>query len=355
MYHIVFILLLIFSIKEFVSCAISQTVFRLMYLLLTLMAVFRFGQGTDYFNYYEIYDLGLIISLKDPGYWVLNYLCAKIEIPFYVFVSCFAFVTMALFYLFLSKICKKSAFALFLFYVFFYFVLVLSAIRQGLVLAFVSSVLYPLLIQRYYLKFYVLLLFISTFHLSVLVLAIFPVFMNNKCISLKIFQVLFILCSILLFFNIDFLSFFTFGRFVGYLNGSDGGSVFPRIFRIILFFPILVLIKDKFVSDFYYKIAFVGFFVYCLFSSSDLAAARLEVYFRLSIIPIMFSLSLLSEKSIKQPMFTYYLILSSFYWFKCISTSIDEGGYINCNAFTYPYVSLFDADKIINYRTILTS
>ena len=74
------------------------------------MAIFRYGQGQDYFNYEYIYgyidtitreSLWGLFMFPDIGYGFLNYLFILLDLPYELFMGAFTSITMIMFYLFL--------------------------------------------------------------------------------------------------------------------------------------------------------------------------------------------------------------------------------------------------------------
>lgn len=355
MYYIVYILLLLFSIKEIFTGKIDKYTFYSLYVIITFMATFRFGQGTDYYNYYDIYnnslslsnmDLYAIFRLNDPGFILLNYIFAVNDVYYPIFASLFSLFTMIIFYKFFYITCNKSVLSLFLFYTLFYFIYVFNLMRQGFVMACVCSILYPLLLKNKYIKYYILLILFSTIHQSVLIWSIVPLILKIK-INKIVFVFIFVFLVLMLLFGVNLPPFIDYERIDNYVSESSDNMIYAKIFRIMIVLPVFVLFIKR--INYYLLLLLFGLFVYTIFSYSELVASRLEVFFRLFIIPVIL-LSLFYFPRYKFPLFFYYLLISSILWFKDINATLEQGGYVECNIFTYPYINVFNPYEIEYYR-----
>ena len=118
----------------------NKIIFEGLFILLTAMAVFRYGQGQDYFGYQLSYDhevgagysLADIFSRGDPGFRVTMHYAKLLGVSFEMFASFVGLLTMLLFYVFLKKQCKSSVFAFLFFYCVVWIIYVIGALRQGL-------------------------------------------------------------------------------------------------------------------------------------------------------------------------------------------------------------------------------
>ena len=113
-------LLVLFILIALTICEIFRDVKpaykKAAFALLTIMLVFRFGQGTDYFSYHYLYENE--VFFRDIGYSLLSFLCRSAGLPYPVFVAVIALICMALCTALLADIANTGSFRCLLFTVF---------------------------------------------------------------------------------------------------------------------------------------------------------------------------------------------------------------------------------------------
>ena len=363
MYYIILIFILYGCIKELVLNKRDILLFKVIYIFLFFLSIFRYGQGQDYFNYNDVYlqiesftahGLVGIFLFSDFGYAFLNYLAIIGGIPYIVFMAIITGIMMAMFYSFLKKQCNCSLYSLAVFYFVIYMIYSLSITRQGLCLAFFLCYMYPLLKERKFKRYYSLMFIAATIHLSVLVVGLFPLLLRLNLNNVQLL-ILYFLSVTLLLFNMNILSFIHIGfvqeRIIPYLTESSSNQILAKCVRIILTFPLFFLgkyfMKNTEIKNCRNFFIF-GFFVYSLLSFSELTSSRIWGYF-LGFECIILSNISFSEKNISRIFIVYYLFISIILWFKDINATIDQGKYQNCTMFSYPYISLFEGENTLNY------
>lgn len=370
MYYIAYIFILIGVLTEVITKKRSLQLFNFLYGIIFLMAVLRYGQGQDYFNYAGIYHevevytdyslLGLLLFV-DVGYAFLNYIAIMFGFPFELFIAIMTALMMAMFYVFLRKVCCYSIVGLAIFYSVIFMIYPLSIVRQGFCMAYFLCFMYPLLLKDNFKKYYLLLLPIATIHASILIVSIFPLLKKYR-LSIKCLMVIFLLGIILMFCGSNVLFMFPVvnERILPYLSEASSNQILAKLLRILLILP-MFLLPAKFLQDdeFYFcrSIFVLGFFLYALMSFSELTSSRLWGYF------LGFECLLLSFISVKyvnskigRMMILYYMAIAIVMWFKDIGGAIEQGGYVNTNMFSYPYISIFEGENSISdYRTIRTT
>ena len=368
MYYITYFMIFLGAIQEAVYHKKSKSLFKLSYFILFMMAVLRYGQGQDYFNYEGIYhevsvytkqSIWGIFLLDDFGYAFLNYIAISLNFPYELFMAIITAVTMLMFYSFLKKRCECSMVGLYIFYSVIFMIYPLSVSRQGLCMAFFLCCLYPLLEKNKIKTYIVGSLIISTIHASALIFLLFPIVYKYQ-IPYKLLFVLFIFSLIVLFFSKNLMSYipvpFIQDRMKTYLSAASSNMMFAKILRLLLVFP-LFLLPSKFLKDSQirnnYRIFLLGFFVYALISFSELVSSRLWGYF-LGFECLILSKLALSKKwsRIKVILVLYYIFISTVLWFKDIGGAMEQGKYRNCTMINYPYISIFEGENSLkNYRT----
>ena len=368
MYYLALFLILFLVI--FSGRKANKVMFIFVFIFLFVMACFRYGQGSDYFNYMEYYNAAdyywnnnpvMLLSLRDPGFVMLNVLSVLTNIPFQGFTALISCIIMILFFRFLSKQCHYSYYSLLFFYCFIYMVYSLSIMRQGLCMAFFYAVLYPLLNEKKYKEYYLWCVILITIHLSSILFFIFPIILKwhpseNDLKKLLILSFLFLIGTSTIFKHIPIG--FIQSRIAPYLAESSSNQIFAIVLRCIFVIP-LYYMPERLSSDSeIYKCKLflvVGFFIYSITSFSELTCSRLWGYFW------GFECLLLSYLH-KRPYYcgycrkilSFFLIVSIVFWFKDVNSFIAQGGYRNCDMFSYPYISIFEDDSVLNhYRTSL--
>lgn len=344
-------------------------IFKSLFSVLFLMAIFRYGQGQDYFNYEYIYgyidtitreSLWGLFMFPDIGYGFLNYLFILLDLPYELFMGAFTSITMIMFYLFLKKTCNCSMVALLIFYSIIFMIYPMSASRQGFCMAFFLSIMYPLLEKGNFKKYYLYLFFASTIHLSSIVLGILPIFYKVK-ITNKLLLMLFFVSFVFVFLKINLFSYiplsFIQTRMVTYMEEASSNQILAKIVRFMIVFPLLFIPssvqKESNVIVMNRILLVVGFFVYGLTSFSELMSSRLWGYF------LGFECILLSKLSTKlylfkhkQLLLIYYVLIVGVLWIKDVNVALEQGKYKNCNIVSYPYISIFEGKEELEfYRT----
>lgn len=358
MYHIVLVILFIYSFFELATGRKNKFVFNVVYSLMTFIAIFKYGQMDDYFRYYLQYESPentyLII---DPLFGLLILFFKTLSLSYYFFIGFLSFVSMALAYRFFSRDCGRSSFALFVFYCYIFFVCCpLGAFRQGLCVAILLYV-YHFLKENKYKLFYFYTIIGCFIHLSFVVVLIIPFFLHWRIFNKTYIFYILIGVAVLAVVGISFAQFLPISRITYYEEG-EGQNIWIRLLlRILLIFPVL-LYKPPFGTDGYNSkaICIVGFSLYCLLSFNDLVAARLEFYFRIFI--CLFVSYLIFSKRIT---FSHRICLSLllfvhlFLWGKNIDAAIDRMGYNQgTTVFNFPFISVFDKSELRQYSSIET-
>lgn len=370
MYWLVFLIIAVCALFEIRNRRISRTGFIIIYATLTLMTVLRQGQGSDYYNYMSIYkevdyitsnsSALALVAMKDPLYAGLNYIAIQCGVSYKLFSAIISFIIMMLMYRFYSKTCSKSAVSLFLLYATFYLIYPFSGVRQGLAMAIVLGVLYPLLRNRQWVKYYLVLLVALLIHQSAIICAVLPFIYRIK-LQNSILVLIVGLCSVIMVLGVNWLTMLPLpstimNRAEYYIEESSSPQLLAMLVRIAAILPIFLVSQKKYSTNPELRgvrnILCVGFIIYSLFSFSDLIASRMAIYFR--IFESLFVYQLLYHAKLKKlhmQIGIYYFLIASVLFTKDIGAQIDQGDYKNCNIITYPYLTVFDSEAtIMTYR-----
>lgn len=360
LYLVVGALLILGTIYEYVYKKTSNIMYIIMFLVLTLMLCFRYGQGTDYFGYQYLYDrfsdfssiTGLYNNSEHSefGWKLLNYVCGHIGMDFYLFSGLIGAVTMLFFNNFVQKFCPYKVTALLVAYPTLYLTYFFSAIRQGLIMSIFLGFLIDWYLRKKYVRYAIVVLLCATLHSSALVLLILLI------PRIKTYIIKYDIALIALFGMIGiFLSIigFNFSILGKTFSGGEGNiSIIGVAERLVTF----IFIKrgyDRFcrntgekqgIYDAMYYIYVVGTLGYCLTFSSPLVASRLFYFFKL--LEILFISVILSKFKSNFPVVSIFLLfviaLSSVMLVKNIDSYISQGEYFDSvNVFNYPYHDVF--------------
>ena len=364
-YWSLFILLLYFSFKEIYTKRIDKRVFKCMWYLLVLFAILRQGQGTDYYNYENMYSevkflsensILLLLMKSDPGYIFLNFIAIKLKIPYIVFASLFSALILYIIYPFFKKQCNQSVIALFMFYASSFFIpYFLNQWRQAFVVAVFLRV-FPYLLQDDYKKYFKWIILASTVHLSAAILFIAPLIKRIN-VGRNILIILSFISIVFLFINPFEIIMPRLGisRMDYYIGGTGTTAKYLAwMVRIILILPMFLIPEHQYKKNKELKITrnfiIAGFIIFCSFSFSELIASRLNIYFR--VLEWYFAYLIIHHtklKIISRQVCYCYLLLITVLFTKDIQGSISQGKYENCNVLTYPYLSVFDSKETIKY------
>lgn len=365
-YWLIFLILIFYSIKEYSVKKVSIEAFYILYFIIGILLCLRQGQGTDYYNYYQIYkeieyfsnqSFLLVVARPDPLYSMLNWVFIKIGLPYQLFVAFFSFTTMVIQWRFFRWICRGSCISLMVFYATIALPYDFNAMRQGLTLALVLGILFPLLLKRRFIKFYILCVLISLIHVSALICMLMPLIYKIN-LNKHTMAIIIVLCIAFVLSGAKLISHLPlppiFLNRISYYTSSSSTQILAIINRVLLLIPLFLVPDSAYRKDkqltLLKNIIFLGFIVYTLFSFQDFIASRENVYFRvfegyfLSYITLH---RILKRNAAK--IFAYYCIICCMLFTKEIASSMEQGRYENCNVFTYPYFSIFDDNKEIGF------
>ena len=369
LFFTIFIVLLISSLLEVGSKGSFKKSFYLLFFIIGLLTVFRFGVGTDFFSYLWLYDITPeitdwenFISVAERehgelGFYIVNGIFQSFGVSYEAYVFTLSLIMMALIFVFIMKNSHFKILSLFIFYCMFYFTYINSAQRQGLAVLIFVGILFPLLCQGKFIKFSIGAVVTSLFHISGLILL-------TTVISNKLGKMLIVLLAFF-FFILNFILTMILNReFFLSITGIDvnyevgGVSLMGLLSRTTMLIIITILMRSN--SDVdnnikkIYKMYLVGFSIYLFFVSSDLIASRLNIYFQMLDIVLVSNLlfNLETKKRILYSLAIICLIMPLFYWNQ-VSGQLAQGRYFNSNSILdYPYVSVFNQYRILDYRPV---
>ncbi|GKU77026.1 transmembrane protein EpsG [Paenibacillus sp. L3-i20] len=297
-YLLSYITLLVLSLKEittsrFYSGNINKLIIGCL-LVFSIIAGIRYGIGTDYFNYLEIFNYVNVISdygYLEPGFRFVIVLIKSLGFSVESLFFFFSFIT--LFYMFygIKKTSIYPMFSVFLFITVFYIGYVFNGVRQGIAMALFVYLLIDIE-QRNFKKVLLYTIIGLTLHFSAIFIMVGYFFSRLK-FSRKSYVILTVLLVVAIFTNHIWTNAFMYlmpdyiqTKIDIYANGIVGGidsiGVLQRLLLLILF--LIYYNKLKMVNasfEWIFKLYFLGFVFYAMFSFQEMFATRINMFFRI--------------------------------------------------------------------------
>lgn len=356
LYFFYFVILLLCSIKDVYSISSNNKVFNFLYLVLAFMLIFRYGQGTDYFGYEEIYsyiDFSNFFFYKDIGFSLIVALSNHVNLSYESFSILYSIPLAFFYYLFIKRNTTHNVFALLILYSVFYIPFISSALRQSMSVGIFGAFMLPMLRKNdVKLTYYLYGVICCLFHMSSLILFFFPLLRKLDVYKHTLFIVL--IC-------------FAFSLTVGHLfdtfaqvyeRASDAvqedtdSTLLALLYRFAMIVPILFVANAKTSTKKYdYQCSILYFLVYLSTWSMSYLSGRLLIFLRIIYLP-SWDYSFINNKIKKSTLLSIMLLILIVAFLKEVNTAMAQGGYVNCNLFSYPFISVFEQGKIDFYRKI---
>lgn len=371
LFYIVILIGLFLSISD--RKIISAKVYAM---IITLVAIFRYGCGADYFSYYYLYDKlepSFIKEIVDPsisqeiGFRLIGVPFKMFNAPYQVYLAMFAIVSIYFLYRTSIKYSKNPTFSLVIYFAFYYVYWTYSSLRQGTVMAIGIYYLLQAIFDKKEAKFIIITLLLTTIHESALFLLV--LYLVSKINFNK--KTLLILLSLSIGISIVPL-----GSIINKL--ADYIPVFARVayyvdttsFTLgnILDFQTVGRLAFLFVAFFFYdeycnesdenkkimNIYIFSFVIYFAFKFSELTAARLAVYGK--VLDILILANIISTIKVKWNKYVYISLVIMFmylYIYKDLSSMEVQASLIDNHDLYTPYINVFNKDNyIFNSRYI---
>ena len=354
MYYLVLFLLLICSYLEIVHKLKSKKPFVIIYIVMTLMAMFRFGQVGDYFEYYYLFRLP--VNLKDPLFTLYTLFFNFLDVKYTFFIAVTEIIILGLAFPFFYKTCQGSCISLLVFYTYTFLLCPMSALRQAICLSMLL-LSYTLLVEKKKIPFFVIVTIGMFFHLSFFSVFILGLFYDKKIYNQKIIIYAVIIVTLLFFSGLDVTSRLRISmedRSVSANIDDPFDAIIQIVLRLIIIIPIL-LFKPEYGSHGYYAkaICIIGYIMYCLLASNILVAGRIEYYFRTFLCLFVSYISFKSISKYRNIVLYLFISVHIVLFFKNINSFISQGDYYsNVTMFNFPYISIFDKSEIDEFTAI---
>ena len=361
MYFGLFLIILFTSLLS-LRFRIHDIVPYLLVLILVSMMCFRYGQGSDYFGYYynflQEYSFSEVMSHRNAihgeiGFRLFSSLFKKDHYQW--FVATVSIYEAAMLWLFLKKHSSNKAFSLLLFFPTVFMIYYLSALRQGIVLATFLGLGITLAENRQWGRYLILCLLLSTIHTVALVWLLVPVFnkvhLNALIILLPVSFILGILAS-----NSAFSSLLISIPYVGrniapYVNtGFSKTAIAEKTLTLAVVLILYYSSRRRLDQHPWWIKAYTGgHILFFLLAFNQLLSGRLIICFK--VLELLIIPELISRRCLTRQISAVYCILLSLVMFSHnVNACIDQGDYHDVGVFNYPYISVFNKDKIRKYR-----
>lgn len=375
LYIIVWIGICLFGLKDFIiksSYKTKQNEFKILFAILSLMLIFRFGQGTDYFgyryNYNALSSMGIDFLIYksvhgELGYLLICNLFRWARIPFEMFVSLTAILEMGCFYRFAKRFQVDTPFALVQAYPTLYMTYFFSSIRQGIVMAVFLGVLLPLYEEKKYKEYTILTMLCMLIHGAAAVF--FSVLLLTKIKSVRKIRYICVIAWLMGIFLTSplarnmVLALGITGINV-YLRSGTSITVMPILERLVLtltvtFFYESIRKANKMTKIYYdfYRIYMLSMSIYGVFIGYSTVASRLGGVMRfVEIYLIVYGICALKISN-RLLLSFFFIMLGSLMLLKNIDSYIEQGNYNdNITALSYKYVSIFNKPLIYKIRNV---
>lgn len=377
--YLLLLALLLFGVV--VENYIKRTPKRLYILTMIIMGVmfvFRYGQGTDYFGYKWIFsvipsyssirELANININAEIGWRFLCLIAKKIGLRFESMVVVLSVVEWIGFSRFLRRFCPRKMLALLMAYHTFHLTYMYSALRQGLVLCLFVGFLLPWFMDGKYGRYIVGCLVCSLFHSSALVcilmlifrLKVFPTTKKMILIVAACFSVGILLSTGTL--N-GFLKMVLPDRVQYYFQETSiSVALIERIvmYGVVMFLYVLYcrdcVSKGEAADEvivMFIKAYSLSAMLYGLLLWMPLVASRITYVYKLFEIPLL-SMFAVKQTRFKRLVPLFVALFSLAMYVKNVDSNIDQGKYHDdVNVLNYPYVSLLEKEQIYKCRDII--
>lgn len=350
MYFIPLIVLTLFTIIEIQGKDKRHYFFYVAFLFLTIAICLRYGQGTDYFGYMNVF---LKRDHGEIGYTILQDVFGALGLPFELLAAVIALFQMLCIQRGIMKYSPYKLFSLLLMYPTIYLTYFFSAIRQGIVIAFFLGFMLEWLFEDKWLKYVIACIILATFHSSALVLLPLVIIkkIDNKMLLGGLGAAA--LIGILLFFiPAEWLSFIKIGAVQYHIQAIElsplGLAERTVMFVMITYFYHKTRGNIQIISEeqlrILYRIYFCGYILAVLFFPWQLLSSRMGAAMKaveLILIPVFACEEKQIRKYIVFFMTAYVLLMTT----KNIQSYINQNNYEGYNVITYPYYSIWDKEE----------
>ncbi len=319
----------------------------------------RYGIGTDYhaynylFNRLDASNIGNIFNgTNEFGFNFLVYFFKKIGFSYHFFSSLFISIILLIYVIWIKKNSSDFILSIIILFSWFFIVWLLSAVRQGFVIAIGVLLFYSKDIDLKPKDKIIVILLLASIHISAL---IFFVLLALEKLSLDIKRHIIIFVSsvvaslVFKFAIFPIFRFVPFIRNIGYIAyAGNEWEIFPATIRIV-FFTFVLLFYRKITSTSYNKkivdIHLLGYSLYFLLKFSEIIAGRFFAYTFVLIVNIIPLVKNTLGNKIMKNLYVFAVFVFSFsYLIKDLNSYNEQSGYFGSNNF-YTYQTIFNKNN----------
>lgn len=361
MYYIVFVVLLLFSTLHLSN---DKKLYRVIWIVLTLILIFRYGQGTDYINYeFHYKTISRMLSVKqvsyyglDIGYMFINKLFNMMGFSFQGFIGFISLFMMICLDRYIKEYSDKPVLTLLLFYPTYYLTYYSSAIAQGIVLAIFIGIMLDMLLKKKIAIYVVLCIAVSTIHLSGIVLfSGVLIYINSERVYRYVITISIFLSAVgtIIGSNIPLIS--------TYYESPRLISLAEKVIWLIvlIYLSKRVVMNEK--EEKCLKLYYTGFIVAVIFICFPVVSSRLCVYYKVLETGLFGSFlfkyqleerfDIVKRRGLKYSLVALIIVAMTTSMFcKNINQYLNNGCYYDTSFFAYKYISIFEKDELYDYR-----
>lgn len=344
--------------------------------ILILVAGLRWKVGGDTLTYHSKYtELPDIFNFTfesvtlgwEPGFLLLAAICKSVTEEFWFFQLVHAAIVNVLLFRFFKKHTPLVFTAIIIYSIFYFFYFNMEIMREILAICIFITFMYPALQSGNYKKYYILNFIVLFFHLSSIILFVFPLLSKSKLDRTGISRLVVLVAGLIIVFSVfpNVINIFAFSekivdKYETYARYSL--SIFGMIYNFIVFgvFPYLLInFNQKYYKELQFKeLVFPFFFVIAVYLSYSGAGRFINYFGPFMMVFFVNTIYLLAfhKKFSQVKVFAICVLLVGPLLFKIsyYRTSLDHivNG-ANKYSMYAPYSSIFNKNDYYEYREVL--
>ena len=292
-YIIFFVCLAIMTVFELFQIKIKQQniIYTILILGIILVAGLRYGLEEDYWHYFDIFNGKLEVASLEIGFKLFNLIIHSFSSNFGIYCLIVAIISMGLKGKFLYEL-EYPFVALLCYYLRFYVLFELNAIRQGLAMTFVIIAIYYL--KKNSIKRYIFFVVVATLFHAASIIALLGIIVKKINFKFKYIIIIYVACIVfrLLFFD-TFIS--KFSPYINTVVGSTNNLIrgmqyiinsgdkmqemnYFSLARVVIPGIGLYFISDK-EDHMYFNLYYIGSILNLMFWGLDTIAFRIPAVF----------------------------------------------------------------------------
>lgn len=339
--------------------------------VMTVCLCLRFGQGTDYATYHGIYEtIPAVVDLSkgyicgfypEIGWRVLSAIFKVFHAPFWVFTMTLGLGEMLLLHRYLQKYIRQKTMGLFLLYPVLFITYMVSGLRQGLAICVFLGILVPSYMKKQWVRYVLGVLLTASLHRVGYAWLVLPVvyylpasvmaglvgISTAAGLILQIGAIERFLCGLIPSYH---LSEFLLKGTVSYFALGERITSFLVLSILYLWYRREQGSVEK-ETDLLFKACICGTCFYMLLCGSSYYASRYCAIFKILEGAVLLSM-VRREKWIPRLAAAFFFGLTCVMGYKNLNAMIQEALWYDgsvVKVWNFPYVSVFDQDKILEY------